>query len=53
MDSYDKSNIPTDEYIKIYDKLYKFFKRRPRKLELERELDEYNRRKSGVSNKPK
>lgn len=48
MDSYDKSTIPnisTDEYVKIYDKLYQQRGRPPKKAELEREVSEYIRRK--------
>ena len=51
MDSYDKSNIPTDEYVKLYDSLYKQLGRPPRKAELEQGISEYNRRSNPDRNR--
>lgn len=41
----DKYEIPTDEYVRIYDKLYQQLRRPPKKAELEQEISEYLRRK--------
>ena len=38
------NKLSTDEYVKLYDSLYKFLRRPPRKAELEREVSEYIRR---------